>query len=302
VPHRLIADFRRAHGRSPTGVETIRLRQQATLASRPAKTHRSLEQMTATWQTRAARVIGDDPVAWVSTLRNRNDMSLVRAHDLAESMLADAAQAVLNSVAERRATFSRSNLLDDAHRLLHGVRFAARDQRGATAERIADIAIEQSLKRDCCVGSAWGRVRESVCSGARSRGCGQFVEGRRDQKVTVSRLDAEFIVATTQVLQEGMAPEDHPGGRVGLQSTHWPQPRFESAVVALDPVVGVPLGVVEGGGEELGDDVRQDGGQVGHHLVRRRMRAQRGGEEPAGVAGGLGMASTMVLASGDWPT
>jgi hypothetical protein len=140
---RLIAEFRRAHGRSPTGVETIRLRQQATLATRSGKTHRSLEQMTASWRARAARVIGDDPVAWVSTLRNRYDLPLLRAHDVAEPMLADAAQAVVNSVAERRATFSRSNLLDDAHRLLHGVRFDAPDQRVATAERIADIAIEQ---------------------------------------------------------------------------------------------------------------------------------------------------------------
>jgi conjugative relaxase-like TrwC/TraI family protein len=143
---RLIAEFRRAHGRSPTGVETVRLRQQATLATRPGKTHRSLEQMTASWRERAAGVIGDDPVAWVSTLRNRNDLPLLRADDLAELMLADAAQAVVNSVAERRATFSRSNLLDDAHRLLHGVRFAAPDQRVATAERITEIAIEKSLK------------------------------------------------------------------------------------------------------------------------------------------------------------
>jgi conjugative relaxase-like TrwC/TraI family protein len=143
---RLMADFRRAHGRSPTGVETLRLRQQATLATRPAKTHRSLEQMTASWRERAAKVIADDPVAWVSTLRDRNHLPLLRAHDLAEPMLADAAQAVVNSVAERRATFSRSNLLDDAHRLLHGVRFADPDERVVTAERIADIAVEQSLK------------------------------------------------------------------------------------------------------------------------------------------------------------
>jgi conjugative relaxase-like TrwC/TraI family protein len=143
---RLIAEFRQAHGRGPTGIETIRLRQQATLSTRPAKTHRSLEQMTASWQGRAARVISDDPIAWVSTLRDRNDLPLLRADDLAEPMLADAALAVVDSVAERRATFSRANLLDDAHRLLHGVRFDGPDERVATAEHIADIAVGQSLK------------------------------------------------------------------------------------------------------------------------------------------------------------
>jgi conjugative relaxase-like TrwC/TraI family protein len=143
---RLISEFRRAHGRGPTGVETIRLRQQATLATRPDKTHRSLEQMTAGWRQRAASAIGDDPVAWVSALRNRSDLPLLQAHDLAEPMLADAARAVVASVAERRATFSRSNLLDDAHRLLHGVRFAGPDHRVATAERIADMAVDASLK------------------------------------------------------------------------------------------------------------------------------------------------------------
>ncbi len=61
-------------------------------------------------------------------------------------MLADAASAVVASVAERRATFSRSNLLDDAHRILHGVRFANPDQRVTVAERIADLAIDRSLQ------------------------------------------------------------------------------------------------------------------------------------------------------------
>ena len=43
-------------------------------------------------------------------------------------------------VAERRATFSRANVLAEVHRQLHGVRFASPDDRIAVAERTADLA------------------------------------------------------------------------------------------------------------------------------------------------------------------
>ena len=48
-------------------------------------------------------------------------------------------------VAERRATFSRANVLAEVHRQLHGVRFASPDERIAVAERTADLALAQSL-------------------------------------------------------------------------------------------------------------------------------------------------------------
>jgi hypothetical protein len=55
---------------------------------------------------------------------------------------------------------------------------------------------------------------------------GEFAEGRRDQTMTVSNLGAEFIVPTTQVLHERIAPNDHPRRPVGLQPAHRPQPRL----------------------------------------------------------------------------
>ena len=48
-------------------------------------------------------------------------------------------------MAERRATYRRDNLLDEAHRLLHGVRFASPDDRVTVAEQIADLAVDASL-------------------------------------------------------------------------------------------------------------------------------------------------------------
>ena len=60
-------------------------------------------------------------------------------------ILADAAGVAVRTVAERRATFSRANLLAEVHRQFHGVRFASPDDRIAVAERTADLALAQSL-------------------------------------------------------------------------------------------------------------------------------------------------------------
>ncbi len=142
----LIESFAADHGRRPTGVEIVRLRQQATIATRPAKSHRSLAEMTEHWRRRAGSL--DDAYAegaWVASLRNRNDLPLLAAGDLAEPMLEDAARAVVAAVADRRATYRRDNLLDEAHRLLHGVRFASPDERVTVAEHITDLAVDASL-------------------------------------------------------------------------------------------------------------------------------------------------------------
>jgi len=142
----LIQAFVADHGRNPTGVEIVRLRQLATITTRPRKIHRSLSEMTEHWRQRATNL---DTVfaegAWVSSLRGRNNLPLLAASDLAEPILDDAARAVVTVVAERRATYRRDNLLDEAHRLLHGVRFVSPDDRVAVAERITDLAVGTSL-------------------------------------------------------------------------------------------------------------------------------------------------------------
>ena len=84
-------------------------------------------------------------MAWVASLAGRNDLPLLRSADLAEPILADAAEAVLAEVAERHATFSRMNLLAEAHRLLHGARFASPDERVDVAERVTALATGRSV-------------------------------------------------------------------------------------------------------------------------------------------------------------
>ncbi len=141
----LLTEFVAFHGRQSTSTEVLRLRQRATLETRPDKTHHGLSELTGEWQERAATFVGRDPAAWVATLAGRNDLPLLRSSDLADAILDDAAGVAVQTVAERRATFSRSNLLAEVHRQLHGVRFASPDERIAVAERTADLAAARSL-------------------------------------------------------------------------------------------------------------------------------------------------------------
>ncbi len=142
---RLRAQFLAVHGRGASAVEDMRLAQQATLATRSDKTHASLGELTDGWRTRAAGHVGAEQVAWVASLKDRNDLPLLRVDDLADPILADAAEAVLSGVAERHATYGRQNLLAETHRTLHGVRFASPDDRVLVAERITDLAVGRSL-------------------------------------------------------------------------------------------------------------------------------------------------------------
>jgi conjugative relaxase-like TrwC/TraI family protein len=141
----LVAAFAAARGRQPTNTEVLDLRRKATLETRPAKEHRSLTALTGRWRERAEPYVGSDQESWVESLADRNDLPLLRAGDLANEILADAAKVAVQTVAERRATFSRANLLAEVHRQLHGVRFATPDDRIAVAERTTGLAIKQSL-------------------------------------------------------------------------------------------------------------------------------------------------------------
>jgi len=78
-------------------------------------------------------------------LAGRNDLPLLRAGDLADEMLAEAAKVAVHTVAEKRATFARSNVFAEVLRQFHGVRFATAGDRMAVVERTSDLALGQAL-------------------------------------------------------------------------------------------------------------------------------------------------------------
>jgi len=143
--NQLIVGFVEQHGRQPTDLEVVRLRQRATLDTRPDKHHHSLAELTADWRERAEKYVGPNPVAWVTGLRDRNDLPLLRRDDLHDEMLREAGNIAALRVSRKRATFSQANILAEVHRQLHGVRFATPEDRVAVAERSTDLALAEAL-------------------------------------------------------------------------------------------------------------------------------------------------------------
>ena len=143
--NQLIAGFVAKHGRHPSDVEVLRLRQQATLQTRPNKQHRTLREQTAAWRQRAQPSVGADTVAWARGLTASNLLPVLHAADLTDAMLAVAADVAVQTVAAKRATFSHANVLAQVHRQLHGTRFATPADRLTVAERTTGLALEQAL-------------------------------------------------------------------------------------------------------------------------------------------------------------
>ncbi len=72
---------------------------------------------------------------------------------------------------------------------------------------------------------------------------GQLVE--RDGQPPVLRLPiGQLVVSPANILDQGMADDDHPGVAVLLAAAHRPQPRLQPPMIGLNPVVGVPLGAM----------------------------------------------------------
>jgi len=141
----LVEEFVASHGRQPTTREVLQMRQQATLATRPDKHVKPLRELLAGWRVRAADYIGPDPESFVASLARHNDLPLLRATDIAEGMLTEAAHLALATVAERRTTFTRGNVFAEVLRVLHGVRFATPTDRAAVAEHTTTLALNSAV-------------------------------------------------------------------------------------------------------------------------------------------------------------
>jgi conjugative relaxase-like TrwC/TraI family protein len=138
----LIPEFVTAHGRQPSSREMLRLRQQATLQTRPDKHVHPLANLVHGWRERATGIVGSDPEAWAATLTDRNELPLLRCTDLSNEMLAGVGKVAVDTVAGKRATFTRSNVFAEVLRQLHGVRFASADDRIRVTERTTTLALD----------------------------------------------------------------------------------------------------------------------------------------------------------------
>ncbi|MDA8298183.1 MAG: relaxase domain-containing protein [Actinomycetota bacterium] len=144
---RLIDAYVTDHGHRPDKRAVLRLRQQATLSTRPDKTHYSLAELTDQWRRRADRVLGQDADTWADhLLATSNGTVVVRAEDVGRDELVALAQAVVEQVQEKRSTWGRWNLSAEASRQTMGLRFPTVEDREAVVGIITDAAEAASLR------------------------------------------------------------------------------------------------------------------------------------------------------------
>ena len=95
-------------------------------------------------------------------------------------------------------------------------------------------------------------------------------------------FDAELVVSASQVLYEHVTSNHDSRTSIAFESTHRPLERLQSAVITLDPVVRVLLGVVMHRWQEFLDHVRERRCLVRHDLNRTAMREEGTNEEFGG--------------------
>lgn len=147
VKNRLIEQYVAEHGRQPSAATIAKLRQQATLETRPEKELHSLAHLTSDWRARAEVVLGEDAPTWAQHLLDRGATEArLRADDLGLEQIEDLASVVLMEVANRRATWGRWNLHAETMRQIMGVRFATTDDRIRVLDQIVAHAEAESLR------------------------------------------------------------------------------------------------------------------------------------------------------------
>jgi conjugative relaxase-like TrwC/TraI family protein len=140
----LVRAFVDTHGRQPTNTEVLRLRQRATLATRPDKQSRSLAELCERWRERASDVLGMDGAAWAKGVGADASNRWVRTADVPDEQHRKVAASVLRAMEEKRSTWSRWNLHAEASRQLMGIRFTSIDDRLTATARVVDLAIGES--------------------------------------------------------------------------------------------------------------------------------------------------------------
>ena len=143
---RLIAEYEREHGHAPSRETIIRIRQQATLATRPDKEVRPLADLTQEWRTRASRLLGRDATEWAREAVAVEPAKLLCAEDVPLERIARLGVSVVAAVAEKRTTWSLWNLCAEAARQTMGWRFTGTEDREAITGMIVDAAEQASIR------------------------------------------------------------------------------------------------------------------------------------------------------------
>jgi conjugative relaxase-like TrwC/TraI family protein len=146
--HDLVTDFHAAHGRGPTRVETIRLRQTATLATRPAKTAHAWSDLLTSWAQRARAATGREPRDLLAAALEGTYSRPLLARDIGHESRRDLAALAVVGVAERRSTWNAWNLEAEIARLTKHLRLASPADRAALHAAVVALAVQDCVALD----------------------------------------------------------------------------------------------------------------------------------------------------------
>jgi conjugative relaxase-like TrwC/TraI family protein len=142
---RLITAYRATHGRMPSAKKVVELRAQATLATRPPKEIRSLEDLAAEWRTRADRHVGGSGSSWAAALIGRSSAKPLTAADVPLAAVRAIGADVVAQVSANRSAWSHWNLMAEASKQTMDLRFASTHDREAVVGMIVDAAEQLSV-------------------------------------------------------------------------------------------------------------------------------------------------------------
>lgn len=145
---RLIDTYVERHGRRPSAATIVRLRAQATLATRPEKQVRSLADLTGDWRARGSDILRlrnpGDAAGWARALVSSGTPQAVSAGAIPADVVEEVARRAIEAVSEKRSTWRHWNLWAAASKETMGWRFTTAADREQTISRIVDAAVDLS--------------------------------------------------------------------------------------------------------------------------------------------------------------
>ncbi|MFJ6377987.1 MobF family relaxase [Pseudarthrobacter oxydans] len=143
---RLVAEWTEEHGHPPTTATVIKLRQQATLATRVPKSElpTPLHELSREWKARASAK-GFTPDDVIAATINRSRIAPFAFTDLTPGWITAVATLTRERVAHKRSTWNRWNLLAEAERVCAQVRCRTAADRSTLMDAVATAAEQQSV-------------------------------------------------------------------------------------------------------------------------------------------------------------
>jgi conjugative relaxase-like TrwC/TraI family protein len=212
-----ITEFTERRGRQPSRAEVSRIRQKVTRATRPAKTVHPLLVLMREWRDRALRrtgrtpeeltalALGDRARASASGARasGARIMRPLRNTQIPGTTVDQLAAEVITRTMERRATWTRWNLLAETARATRGLRMATATDRLQLHDRITDAALSR------CVRLNAPQLFTVPAEYVRPDGTSVFTRAGETAYTDVRVLDAEqrLLVATADQNAPRVSPD-----------------------------------------------------------------------------------------------